>query len=125
MIGFSYTQQNLKTLAFGTCIFGGIFWTSKHFDNKRKLIKICADSREDQTEQYQISKLSLFDTFSAKAVMAVFYSYLAININSFLIGTGICDVETLIKGYLIVTGALFVDVGKDVYETLALKVSKK
>jgi hypothetical protein len=54
--------------------------------------------------------------------MAVFYSYLAININSFLVNTTICDTETLIKGYLIVTGALCVDVGKDIYDTFVLKV---
>jgi hypothetical protein len=117
MIGFNYTQQSLKAMTFGTCIFGGIFWTSKYFENKRKLVE--NSKHYNHNTQYQIS---LLDTFSVKAVMAVFYSYLAININNALINTALCDVDTLVKGYVVVTGALVVDVAIDVYEYL--KISK-
>lgn len=115
MFSLKYFSTDLKSLTFATCLFGGILWTGKYMDSRKKLLASKPDSDYNSA---LATKIDFVNTVSVKTVLAVFYYYLATNVNSMFLKANWCDVEMLTNGYTVVLCGIGYEYCVKLYECL-------
>jgi len=107
---FSFSTKELTILTMSTCIFGGILWISR-------AVKILKDNFDVNARDTSTGKDVIFwknavyfcDSLSVKVVLSVFYSYLALNVNSFLLASNFITVDVLSVGYATVCCGIVIE----------------
>ena len=103
-LNFKYTNQNLSNLTFATCLCGGLLWTTKYYNIQRKQI-----TSKNYIDIVDLEQLDFYNSFSIKTSISIFYWYMAIYVNSFLLNFQVINIETLTKGYLVLMSSIIFD----------------
>ena len=107
-LNFKYTNQTLSNLTFATCLFGGLLWTTKYYNIKRKQITN-AKSYGMNIFSQDLDKLNFYDNYSIKSLLSIFYWYSATYVNLFLLECTPLNIETLTTGYVVVLSSIVID----------------
>ena len=95
MISFSNlfnANKGLEFLTMATCIVGGTLWLSRG-------VKILRDDFKSKGDDSSSNLVVFFDSLSIRITLSALYSYLALNVNNFLISSSFCTIEALAIGY--------------------------
>ena len=106
-LNLNYTNQTLSNLTFATCLFGGLFWTTKYYNIQRKQIT----NGESETDIFSkdLDQINFYDSYSIKSLLSIFYWYSASYVNLFLLECTPLNIETLTTGYVVVLSSIVID----------------